>query len=256
MGADFIGWRSCPLQEELGQEGFLGKLKLRAYRTVIEERVPEDRWETVEIVLRVTGRPDREIKYGDICRELDAFEPGIPECATCPLAGNGKALGCYRYVTYPIDAVTERLVFERFVAGVEVSGSLANQLFRDIVSRVDEEAGWYGNRGQEGALAELDGPLVHAWEDAEGKHAVDSAQVLAALFIPLDEPPMVLVYARFWAEFFDFVEGKLELAAPGDALADEIKASRTLSELRHVSSMLTAAVPGAMQSGWTVVVDG
>jgi hypothetical protein len=281
MGADFIGWRECPLQAQLGEEGFLGKLKLRAYKAVIEERVPEDQRDAVQVVVRVTGRADRELTYGSICDELDAFNLGIPECATCPLAG-GKPLGCYRYVTYPVDAITERLVFEFFTSVVEQPHSIADQLYRDIVSLVDEQAGWYDNRGEEGLLAELDAPLVHSWEAEDGKHAVDSAQVLAALFIPLDQAVLVVAYARFWAEFFMFVDRKLEDAGvhllddaleihvlggsdPDDIaakaigsldLAKSISDSRTLTELRSVATMLAAALQGAVDEGWTVVVDG
>jgi hypothetical protein len=246
MGADFIGWRECPLQAELGQDGFLGKLKLRAYKAVIEERVPEEQRDGVQIVVRVTGRPDRELSYASICDELEVFDLGIPECAMCPLAG-GKRIGCYRYVTYPVDAITERLVFEFFAATVEQRDSIADQLYRDIVSLVDEQAGWYDNRGEEGRLAELDAPLVHSWEADDGKHAVDSAQVLAALFIPLDQRVLVVAYARFWMELFQYLDAEH---------GPEIARSRTLSELRHVSELLTAALPGALEEGWTVVVDG
>ncbi len=283
MGADFIGWRNCPLQAELGPAGFLGKLKLRAYKAVIEERIPEDRWETVEVVVRVTGRPDRQLGHGAICQELAAFEQGIPACATCPLAG-GKPLGCYRYVTYPVDAIAERLLFEFFVEGVEERDSIADQLYRDIASNVDEESGWYGNRGEDGGLAELEVPLGYAWEGEEGEERLDSAQVLAAMFIALDEPALVVAYARFWGEFFQFVDRKLErsgMSVEGDALvirveagqeselerlgeqvvgqltaAKEIADSTTLAELRHVAEMIAAAVPGAMQEEWSIVVDG
>jgi len=283
MGADFIGWRNCPLQAELGPEGFLGKLKLRAYRAVIEERVPQERWDSVSVVVRVTGRPERQLKHGEIVRELAAFEQGIPACATCPLAG-GRPLGCYRYVTYPIDAVAERLLFEFFTDGLETPNSIADQLYRDIVSRVDEESGWYHERGEDGALAELEEPLEHMWGDEDAPRLVDSAQLLAALFIPLDELALVVAYARFWSELFRFVDRTLEAAGvrvEGDAVeihvnardrlepewlaeqaesalafAKEIADSRTLAELRSVAEMITAAVPGAIEEGWTIVVDG
>jgi hypothetical protein len=283
MGADFIGWRDCRLQAGLGPEGFLGKLKLRSYQDVIEERVPEDRWETVSVVVRVTGRPERQLTYGEICKEIEAFGQGIPECATCPLAG-GKPLGCYRYVTYPVDAIAERLLFEFFVAGVEVPDSIADQLFRDIVSRVDEEAGWYGSRGEDGGLAELEEPLEHTWGSGPDEQRIDSAQMLAALFISLDDLALVVAYARFWLEFFQFVDRKLEGAGvkvDGDvleihvdgghrpdperiaeqavgslALATEIAQSGTLTELRHVAELLAASLAGAVEEGWTIVVDG
>jgi len=283
MGADFIGWRNCPLQAELGPQGFLGKLKLRAYKAVIEERVPQDRWETIEVVVRVTGRSDRQLRYGAICSELQAFEQGIPECATCPLAG-GKPLGCYRYVTYPVDAITERLLFEFFVEGVKVPGSIADQLYRDVVSCVDEESGWYGNRGEDGALAKLDQPLEHVWASDGEDHHIDSARVMTAAFIPLDETALVVAYALFWVEFFQLVDRKIAstgLRVEGDAvelhveggnpldaeriaqrvtnsltLAQEIFGSQTLGELRHVAAMIVAAVDGAVEDEWTIVVDG
>ncbi len=246
MGADFIGWRNCPLQAELGPEGFLGKLKLRAYKAVIEERVPQDRWDAIEVVVRVTGRPERQLKYDAICNELQGFEQGIPECATCPLAG-GKPLGCYRYVTYPVDALTERLLFEFFVNGVEVRGSIADQLYRDIVSRVEEDSAWYDNRGEDGALAELEQPLVHVWQSEGEERRIDSAQVMTALFVPLDEMVMVVAYAQFWVEFFQFVDHDHR-----KAVAD----STTLGELRHVGAMIAAAVEGAVENEWTIMVDG
>lgn len=283
MGADFIGWRGCPLQAELGRDGFLGKLKLRAYKAVIEQRVPQEQWPTITVEVRVTGRPDRQLRYSEICRELAAFEVGIPDCGTCPLAG-GKPLGCYRYVSYPVDAITEQLLFEFFVEGLEEPDSIADQLYRDLVSHVDGEAGWYVERGEDGLLAEREEPLEHAWGSNGDVQRVDSAQLLAALFIQLDELPLVVAYARFWLEFFQYVDRRLDAAGvrvEGDALeihldggygldpegiadqavgslalAKEIADSRTLGELRHVSEMMTAALPGAVADGWTIVVDG
>lgn len=283
MGADFIGWRNCRLQAELGQDGFLGKLKLRAYKAAIEQQVPEDRWEAVEVLVRVTGRPDRVLRYGTISMELAAFERGIPECAACPLS-DGKALGCYRYVTYPVDAAAERLMFEFFAKGVEESGSIVEQLYRDVISQIDEESGWYRNRGGEGTLAELDMPLVHKWGRGRTQDRIDSAQVIAAMFISLEDPTLVVAYARLWIELFEYIDHKLREAGVqllGDVLeihvdggsdpqagsiavqavsslelAREISQSRTLQELRHVASMVAASVEGALEEGWTVVIDG
>jgi hypothetical protein len=175
MGADYIGWRSCRLQAELGVDGFLGKLKLRAYK------------------------------------------------------------------------------------------------------RVEHE-----NRGGDGTLAELEPPLVHRWGKGKGKRRVDSAQLMTALFIALDQPALVVAYARFFSEFLGFVDDRLKrsLGADGetveihvmvegeldgqaaakqavDALSDlsAIASSRTIAELRDISSLLLSAVPGALSEGWGVVVD-
>jgi hypothetical protein len=284
MGADFIGWRSCPLQSELQPEGFLGKLKLRSYKAAIEAQVPEERREGIEVVVRVTGRPERSLRYRSICDEIEAFANGIPECAACPLSG-GKPLGCYRYVTYPIDAVAERLLFEFFSQQVAIEDSICAQLYAGIVSQFEDEGtGWHESRGENGSFATLDAPLVHVWGKGKNKRRVDSAQLLPALFIPLDSPEAVTVYALFWLELFAFVEARIASAGVklgGDALeihitakgkrpraaglakqatsalalVAEMSGSRTLEELRQVKDLLLAVQPAAVDKGWRVVVD-
>ena len=234
MGADLIGWRGCPLQEQLAEQGFLGKLKLRAYRAAIEEQVPEDERAKVEVVVRVTGRPDRSLRYADICTEVATFEQGIPDCAACPLSG-GHPVGCYRYVSYPIDAVAERLIFEFFAADVQTQDSICDQIWRDIASRVDEDSPWYSERGEEGnTLAVLAQPLALTFSDAEGKpRSVDSAQVLAALFISLPLRPVVIAYARFWSELFAFVGRRLRDAGAGIGAGGDVEIHGDDPRARH-----------------------
>jgi hypothetical protein len=281
VGVDYIGWRGCALQQELGPDGFLGKLKLRAYKGAVEAQVPAERRDTIQVVVNVTGRPPRQMRYPDICSELDTFAKGIPACAACPLA-DGAAVGCYRYVTYPIDAVTERLLFDFFVAQLPTRDSIADQLYRDVVSQVGETS-FHSERGPEGSLARLAEPLVHSWKEGRKSRRVDSAQLLAALFIPLDQLPVIVAYARFWTEFSAYVGERLgregvqvvgdgvqlhvkpkrttakaiakEATAPLTAVA-EIAGSTTLKELDQIRALLQAVVPGALEHGWTVVVDG
>jgi hypothetical protein len=124
MGADFIGWRGCSLQQDLGVEGFLGKVKLRAYRGAIEARVPEEKRASLRVNVAVTGRGEREMTYAGILAELGQFERGVPECAGCPLAQGGAPVSCYRYVTYPIDAVSEEVIFDYFLSKVGEAESL------------------------------------------------------------------------------------------------------------------------------------
>lgn len=98
MGADYVGLRGCTLQRSLGDQGFLGKLKLRAYKAAIEAQVPAEQRHVVKIQVQITGRETRELDYAGICRDLETFQAGSPECASCPLSA-GKPVGCYRYVT-------------------------------------------------------------------------------------------------------------------------------------------------------------
>lgn len=256
MGADYVGWRGCELQRELGPERFLGKLKLRAYRSVIEAQVPEDRRDAVRVRVEVAGRPPRDLAYADILGELGLFESGIADCASCPL-GEGRPLGCYRYVTYPIDAAFERLLFEFFTTTVTEELSVAWQLYEDVVSTLPREAGaWHRLRGPRvGSLAELVEPLRFEWIDARGAHSVDSAVLCEALFLSVSEPALAVAYARFWNELFEWLDARLaRRMRSADELPDGLD-SRTLREIQHVSDLLNASVERAKTDGWQVLVD-
>jgi hypothetical protein len=104
MGADIVGFIGCPLQNSLGIDGFLGKLKLRAFKRQIEASIPAHQRTQVRIQVQGTNRASQTLNYEGILRELGNFESGIPECANCPLSG-GRPVGCYRFIKYPIDSI-------------------------------------------------------------------------------------------------------------------------------------------------------
>jgi hypothetical protein len=276
MGADYVGWRACALQQELGEHGFLGKIKLRVYKRVVEERVPEDQRATIKLNLQVTGREPRETTYPEICAELDTFEAGIPECASCPL-GNGNPVSCYRYVTYPIDAGSETLLFRSFCRELVKPDSTAYQIWQDIVRHIDRDSNWHQDRGEEGMLAELAQPLTFSWQDDEGRHEVDSAQLLEALFIGLDQPPVLVAYAVLFKTIVEDVFGRISVGADGqlelrvevselgdvteELITQELDAlkhvgtARSLLEISDLAPMLLQAAVHAVDDGWSVVVD-
>lgn len=253
MGADYLGWRNCSLQAPLGKEGFLRKLKLRAYRRVIEEKVPKEQRDSIRLRVDVLGRGATEMTYPGILEQLGAFEAGAPECKTCPL-GNGAPLDCYRYVSYPVDEIAERAIFGFFTSLVAERDSIANQLYRDIASRVPEDSDWYTNRGEDGMLATLDEPLIFEWDEGDETLAVDSAQILAATFFSLEHPAVLVAYGRYFHELLAWLDRQIGIqpAPVGKALEQ----SRTLLELREISPMITAAVPYALTEGWEILVDG
>lgn len=276
MGADYVAIRPCDLQRSLGPEGFLGKLKLRAYKEAIESRVPPEARDRVKLQVQVTGREPRALDYPTICREVAAFMAGSPECSACPLAG-GRPLGCYRYVTYPVDAITEEMAFAYFCQRLDTPDSIPDQLYRDIVSRIDRDNAWYTRRGEAGGLAELAQPLRHT--TPRGRH-VDSAQLMASMFVSLNHPALVVAYARFFWELLTYVhEERSRLAtlepdgtvrlhvhvlrAEDTAFATErvlararaLYGSRTLSELGEVMELLRQAIPLALNGSGQVLVD-
>jgi hypothetical protein len=232
------------------------------------------------VVVQVTGRGERRLNHAGILAELGDFERGIPECASCPLAKGGAPVSCYRYVTYPVDAASEKVIFDYFAGKVAEPDSVPNQLWRDIARHVDVESAWYQARGEDGALAELAEPLRarFTWEGEE--HEVDSAQVLASLFgVDLEQPALVVAYALLFKEILEAwrgrvglqEDGSLELHVDADG-ADEaelqrrtqaaleeaqaLAGARALGEIEDLSPMLLQAAIHAVEDGWTVVVDG
>ncbi len=247
MGADILGWRNCPLQLELEPQGFLAKIKLRVYRQVFEVQVPAEERATVRLTVRVNHRPDREIGYGEIVSELDDFERGIPECATCPLSG-GKVLGCYRYVTFPIDDVFEPLVFDFFIAQSRVERSPAWQIGQNVIPRVaGSGTPWHARRGindEAGALAMLPRPLEAAVGAQVEWQRVDSAQLMQALFTSLESAGPLHAYAAFWAEFLPYARARVSFAS-----------SQTLNEIAEMEPLYRAASLMARTGRCAVLVD-
>ncbi len=242
MGADIVGWRNCQLQSELGAPGFLSKLKLRMYRGVFETQVPPAERDLVRIMIRVTGRADRELGYRDVVAELASFESGIPECPTCPLSG-GKALGCYRYVTFPVDEVFEQISFQHFCADAALQGSPSWQIAQNVIPRIPARGtAWHQRRAldaEQGGLAVLARPL----EATIGWQRVDSAQVMMAMFITLDSPGPLSAYASFYT-------GLIAYARQRGAL----DASRSLTEVAQIEPLYRIASSMA-QHGYSIHVD-
>jgi hypothetical protein len=248
VGADLIGWRRCELQEGLGPAGFLGKLKMRAYQASIEAQVAPEGRETIKvqlIVQRPEGPTERTLTYPEIRDEVGAFAAGIPACATCPIGG-GAPLGCYRYVTYPIDAESERALFDLFAAEVGTEGSIAQRFHREVLAKVPASStGWHTRRGpsaRQGALAELDEPLAHTWGGLFSRKRLDSAQILVAILNPQPGASALVLHAELHSRLRHFA-------------AERGLGGRALGELTSLDAFYRTLADGAAQHGWSIVVD-
>ena len=284
MGADLVGWRNCELQQPLGESGFLQKLKMKSYLRVIESQVPPEARENVAVTV-IVNDTQRELTYPQIREAAETFQRGIPACATCPLSG-GQQLGCYHFVTYPVDARFEEVAFEFFTSGLTTKDSIQDQLYRDIVSKQPASGtAWHTSRGPQGRFARRPQPLTHSWGGLFSKKKVDSAQLLASLFIPLKIPALVVGYARFWRELVAFADAKLahEMKSRGislgpdgqvnlqvaehqvaglaqklgqDAAAMSSLLEGTFAEVRRFAPMMTVLAPKTIDGGWGMIVDG
>ncbi len=206
MGADLIGWRDCALQAPLGVGTFLSRIKMRGYRRAIEAQVPEAQRDTIKIqvvINRPEGPVQTSLSYTEIRAAAEEMEQGIPDCASCPMSEGGRPVSCYRYVTYPVDATTERTLFALFATEVEQKGSICERFHAAVLAQLPTSGtGWHTRRGgdaRQGALAELDEPLVHTWGGFFGKRRLDSAQILYAILNPRSDAAYVALHAELHA---------------------------------------------------------
>ena len=273
MGADVVAWRNCQLQLELGPAAFLGRLKLLAYKSAIDDRVPAGERDAVRFTLRVGDVPGRDMGYAEITAELGRFADGIPECADCPLSG-GKPLGCCRYLTFPIDEAFEQLAFDYFIAAAAIEGSPSWQIAENVIPRVEAAGTAWHLRRYRAALTpegeyraaltpggEYRAALTPGGEGADQMHPalamlpralegsvkglrIDSAQLMQALFISLENPGPLHAYAAFWAGFVPYARARVKFAS-----------SRTLTEIAEIEPVYRAASEMAKNGRCSVLVD-
>jgi hypothetical protein len=77
------------------------------------------------------------MSLSEIVEQLGDFVQGIPDCHAC-LVSHGETLGCYRYVTYPIDEVAEEALFQFVVEGAARDGEPARWLVDEVITALAE----------------------------------------------------------------------------------------------------------------------
>lgn len=248
MGADYFGFRGCPLQARLGADEFVQGVKLRAHVDALEARRAEieidtgERLEDVSVAIEGTAGPAHAFTVRELKIVAGAVGAGIPECKTCPIS-SGRPLGCHRDVAYPVDAAFERALFDYFVGAVDFPGPpyliatdvegrplTAAGLIHDLVVHElgAEDSPFRLRRGRApGALAELPAPL-EAELSSRGGERVDSARVLEAAFGPIESYSALELYAHFFEGFARYAGERPELGR-----------SRTVAEVLALASLLS-----------------
>lgn len=220
---------------------------MRGYRAAIEAQVPPAQRAAVTIqvvVSRPEGPVQRALSFDEIREAAEIIERGIPDCETCPLSG-GRPVGCYRYVSYPVDAVTEQTVFALFEAEVGQRGSVCERAYEARLARMPRKGtGWHERRGLDanaGSLAELPAPLVHTWGGLFAKKYVDTAQILAVLVAPPQEPAFLALHAELHARIASFA-------------SERNVSSRGLSELSQLAEFYEV-IATRSREGYRILVD-
>jgi len=262
MGADYIVIRGCKLQARLEAGPFAKTVKQRAQllaiesrRTEIEQRVGRP-LEELRITFGGADEPESGITLSELREKAHEIDD-TSECAGCPV-GEGRPLGCYGYVTYPVSALVERYLFDYFVAALQSGNPVyvighgrdgrpysAASLAYELVLSANPSTGsrWHLRRGsaEPGALAELGEPLRVML--ASGS-TLDSAQVLGAVFAPaIDGAPALTLYAHLFAGFVDYL----------DRNGIPLHGAGGVREVAEIGALLTAAARAAKTEEISVI---
>jgi|GEM_PF-2424301 len=235
MAAEFIAWKGCPLQRELGPDGFVSRLKLLQMKRVVDAQIddPEER-DNVTVQAQGADGAVHELDYVDIAAATGTIEAGIPDCSECMLS-HQLPVGCHRGVSYPIDAPVETLLFDFFTTTVVSPESTAFELWRDVVQHQPTGSAWHTMRGSDGhGLAELPEPLSVDLHLPGDQHVrVDSAMLLSSLFLTSEGNAQVVAYHKWWTQLLNFSE------RPGRW--DALESSRTWAEILEVRRLYLRA---------------
>jgi hypothetical protein len=243
-GVDLIGWRGCAKQKELGHGRFVHAVRIMATAAELAPNVPQNMPSEAAAV-----SPDRRRQlqqYREIREGAHAYAQGTPECATCPISA-GRPYGCYHFVHFPFDEVSERSIFEFFSSDVVTERSICEQLYKELVSSAPTSGTpWHTDRGPEGGHALLPQPLEHKWGFILSRKRIDSAQVLSVLFFTQKRLGLIAAFARFWREFFQFARAR----------GVQVAASSTLMELSAVTQFYQAVEELAMTESSVAIISG
>lgn len=197
-GVDLTIFKSCAKQRELGPKRFAMHLKKIGRAAKAAPDTPARQSAAAGL------SPERRKQlalYQEIHADAAVFAQGTPECAACNVSG-GKPFGCYYNVSYPIDSVAERALFEFFTSQIGTDGTTCEGLYRDIVSKIPPSGtAWHKSRGPTGDLAEADDVFKKEWGFLMWKKRVDSAQILASLFFSQRRLGVIAAFHKLWSEF-------------------------------------------------------
>jgi hypothetical protein len=256
MGCDYLAAIGCPLQQQLGDD-FLPAVKLLGMAQHLEaqraalERQSGKPLESIAVRVGATTAT-----VGEVRAKTARVEGGIPACPTCPVSG-GEPLGCYRYVTYPVDVELEEVALEFFVETIERPTApyaiatdptgrkltAAALVLDHVIAELPARSPWHDRRGpaSEGGLATRKQPVVRELPSRGRK--LDSASVLAAMFQPIDGDLALQLYAYLF-------EGVVQFAVSRNVH------SRSLAEVEQAARLLRRAERAAKAQPVAMVVDG
>lgn len=196
MGIDVVGWNGCGEGAIESPDDLVDFLKLLAYKRTVDSNVPEAQRKDVTI-----SAEDERMTYGELADALADVESRAGSCRHC----FADDAACYAFVSYPIDAACEELLFDYFTSSLATAGSPAEQIYRDYLTGETAES-WLDVRSGDDRLLERGEPL--RMEAAGDGGAVDSTQILEVLFSSIASVEEVTAFGLFWNGFAAFAESR------------------------------------------------
>lgn len=200
MGIDVIGWHGCDFQSSMSEGEYLGVMKLCAYKAAAERMAPAH---PEGVVINVPGEDGSEtaISYPELVEAVQSLADAAGDCEACLAPGSP----CYRYITYPIDEMSERFLFDFFLRELKTADTPADQIYRDLIAgSADSAPAWEHRSAQEDGTIAAAEPFREPLERYPGA-VLDSSSVLGALLRDVHGLPAVTAHALFWRGFTDFV---------------------------------------------------
>src|SRR5688572_21002841 len=113
---DVISWTGCALQAEFTPWEFVGTMRMELQRLEAERSGAD--------IVRIPAADGSVIEYtyDDLAAQLSDIAAAAAECVEC--FGSDDAVSrCYRFIDFPIDAITERMIFNYFTRELSVERS-------------------------------------------------------------------------------------------------------------------------------------
>lgn len=197
----------------MSEEEWAAIMKLQAYRSAAEEMV-KDPQRRDALILKVPGNDGamENLPYRALVELLQEFQDAEddPECFAADHP-------CRRFISYPVDEVAERFLFDYFLRELAAPGSVSHQIYVDTIAERQTAGPRWELRAAGDRSTFESGEAFH--ETLDDGTNINSSIVFGAVLRDVRGLSAVTAHSLFWRGFAEFVPAVM------------LGRSRTLAEL-------------------------
>lgn len=242
MGVDYVVGYECEPKKEVGTERLIDLCKRKAQaETVLQmtrnggDNRPPSEITFTRFVETPGGRVEENVnlqKMFDEVKELDRF---AGKCSDCPANTEGRAVGCYGYVAYPITDEQESWIMSRLPGDLD---SLRGKFLCKAIGDFGYDGGEIPRLRRQGEVfLQRNRPIKRRWGGFLSGRKITSDQILQMMFGLGDLDPghcMVLCLALGMVK---------DDATPDDVMAAGRDASKRREMLQPLEGETRASAP-------------